>query len=225
MTNAVIKIVYSTLYSKRIYLTRSLSIAATKTVDCSFIKAKHSTQVSSKNINSIEKILVVLPNNSPYHHLFHKVSICHLLHIYYLQRSVLPSKNTVFESCKTTSLLLFLFSTFRVLFYRINTHALKNAVQLQNNSKFIWLAGILFSNLIIRALPKIPKLIYLNGFAALITYIFFLKLSKCLNPCLKCSISVAYYLLNNISPIYLILSLLFQPIKNVLILHLFLKQI
>ena len=58
MTNAVIKIVYSTLYSKRIYLTRSLSIAATKTVDCSFIKAKHSTQVSSKNINSIEKILV-----------------------------------------------------------------------------------------------------------------------------------------------------------------------
>ena len=67
MTNAVIKIVYSTLYSKRIYLTRSLSIAATKTVDCSFIKAKHSTQVSSKNINSIEKILVVLPNNSPYH--------------------------------------------------------------------------------------------------------------------------------------------------------------
>ena len=143
MTNAVIKIVYSTLYSKRIYLTRSLSIAATKTVDCSFIKAKHSTQVSSKNINSIEKILVVLPNNSPYHHLFHKVSICHLLnshkflHIYYLQRSVLPSKNTVFESCKTTSLLLFLFSTFRVLFYRINTHALKNTVQLQNNSKFI----------------------------------------------------------------------------------------
>ena len=102
-----------TLYSKRIYLTRSLSIAATKTVDCSFIKAEHSTQVSSKN-NSIEKILV-LPNNSPYHHLFHKVSICHLLnshkflHIYCLQRSVLPSKNTVFESCKTTSL-LFLFS-------------------------------------------------------------------------------------------------------------------
>jgi hypothetical protein len=32
-----------------IYLTRSLSIAATKTVDCSFIKAEHSTQVSSKN--------------------------------------------------------------------------------------------------------------------------------------------------------------------------------
>ena len=84
-------------------------------VDCSFIKAEHSTQVSSKN-NSMEKILV-LPNNSPYHHLFHKVSICHLLnsrhkflHIYCLQRSVLPSKNTVFESCKTTSLLLFMFS-------------------------------------------------------------------------------------------------------------------
>jgi hypothetical protein len=30
----------------------------------------------------------------------------------------------------------------------------------------------LFSNLIIQALPKIPKLIYLNGFAALIKYIF-----------------------------------------------------
>jgi hypothetical protein len=29
--------------------------------------------------------------------------------------------------------------------------------------KFIWLAGILFSNLIIQALPKIPKLIYLNN--------------------------------------------------------------
>jgi hypothetical protein len=58
---------------------------------------------------------------------------------------------------------------------------------------------------------------------------FFLKLSKCLNSCLKCSISVAYCLLNNISPIYLILSLVltltFQPIKNVLTLHLFLKQI
>ena len=36
----------------------------------------------------------------------------------------------------------------------------------------------------------------------MITYIFFLKLSKYLNPCLKCSISVAYYLLNNNSPIY-----------------------
>jgi hypothetical protein len=89
------------------------SIAATKTVDCSFIKAEHSTLVSSKN--NTRKILV-LPNNSPYHHLFHKVSICHLLnshkflHIYCLQRSELPSKNTVFESCKTTSLLLFLFS-------------------------------------------------------------------------------------------------------------------
>jgi hypothetical protein len=100
-----------TLYSKRIYLTRSLSITATKTVDCSFIKAEHSTQASSKNI-SIEKILV-LPNNSPYHHLFHKVSICHLLnshkflHIYCLQRMqcIIPSKNTVFESCKTISLL------------------------------------------------------------------------------------------------------------------------
>jgi hypothetical protein len=45
-----------------------------------------------------------------------------------LQRSVLPtSKNTIFESCKTTSLLLF---CFRVLFYRINTHALKNAFHL-----------------------------------------------------------------------------------------------
>jgi hypothetical protein len=41
-------------------------------------------------------------------------------------------------------------------------HALKNAFQLQNNSNFIWLAGILFSNLIIQALPKIPKLSYLN---------------------------------------------------------------
>ena len=129
-TNAVINIVY-TLYSKRIYLARSLSIAATKTVDCSFIEAEHSTQ---------EKILV-LPNISPYHHLFHKVSIFHLLnshkflHIYCLQRSVLPtSKNTVFESCKTTSLLLF---CFHVLFYRINTHALKNAFQLQNNSMSI----------------------------------------------------------------------------------------
>jgi hypothetical protein len=38
-----------TLYSKKIYLARSLSIAATKTVDCSFIEAEHSTQVSSKN--------------------------------------------------------------------------------------------------------------------------------------------------------------------------------
>jgi hypothetical protein len=47
------------------------------------------------------------------------------------------------------------------------------------------LAGSLFSNLIIQALPKIPKLIYLNLY-------FFLKLSKCLNPRLKCSISVAY---------------------------------
>jgi hypothetical protein len=32
-----------------IYLARSLSIAAAKTVDCSFIEAEHSTQVSSKN--------------------------------------------------------------------------------------------------------------------------------------------------------------------------------
>jgi hypothetical protein len=56
---------------------------------------------------------------------------------------------------------------------------LKNAFQLQNNSKSIWLAGILFSNSIIQALPKIPKLIYLNLY-------FFLKLSKCLiwNVCL-----------------------------------------
>jgi hypothetical protein len=95
---------------------------------------------------------------------------------------------------------------------------LKNAFQLQTNSKFIWLAGILFSNSIIQALPKIPKLIYLNGFAALIKYIFFLKLSKYLNPCLKCSISIAYCLLNNISPIYPIISLVltftFQPITE-----------
>ena len=45
-TNAVIKIVYI-MYSKRIYLARSLSIAATKSVDCSFIEAEHSTQVSN----------------------------------------------------------------------------------------------------------------------------------------------------------------------------------
>jgi hypothetical protein len=42
-------------------LCTSLSIAATKTVDCSFIKAEHSTLVSSKN--NTRKILV-LPNNS-----------------------------------------------------------------------------------------------------------------------------------------------------------------
>jgi hypothetical protein len=124
MTNAVIKIVYSTLYSKRIYLTRSLSIAATKTVDCSFIKAEHSTQVSSKYINSIEKVVVVFPNNSPYHHLFHKVFICHLLnshkflHIYCLQRSVLPSKTLCLKAVKQLRCFFFCFrSTFRVLFY------------------------------------------------------------------------------------------------------------
>jgi hypothetical protein len=142
-------------------LCTSLSIAATKTVDCSFIKAEHSTQVSSKNKSRkntcIAKQFAVPP---PVSQSFD--SICHLLtnhkflHIYCLKRSVLPSTNTVFESCKTTtSLLLFLNFCFRVLFYRINTHALKNAFQLQNNSKFIWLAGILFSNLIIQALPKI----------------------------------------------------------------------
>jgi hypothetical protein len=54
-----------TLYSKRIYLTRSLSIAAIKTVDCSFIKAEHSTQLKFLRKITLEKILV-LPNNSPY---------------------------------------------------------------------------------------------------------------------------------------------------------------
>jgi hypothetical protein len=167
-----------TLYNKGICLTRSLSIAATKIVDRSFIKAEHSTQVSSKKNSRkntcIAKQFAVPPPVS-------QVSICHLLnshkflHIYCLQRSVLPGENTVFESCKTTSLLLFLFSCSVLYFYRINTHALKNAFQLQNNSKFILLAGILFSNLIIQALPKIPKLIYLNGFAAFIyLFIYFL---------------------------------------------------
>jgi hypothetical protein len=48
-TNAVLNqdCVY-TLYSKIIYLTRSLPIAATKTVDSSYIKDDLSTQVSSK---------------------------------------------------------------------------------------------------------------------------------------------------------------------------------
>jgi hypothetical protein len=131
--------------------------------------------------------------HSPYHHLFHKVAICWTVTsscTSIVRSAVCYLVKTLF--LKAVKQLRCFFFCFCVLFYRINTHALKNAFQLQNNSKFILLAGILFSNLIIQALPKIPKLIYLNGFAALITYIFFLKLSKCLNPCLKCSISVAY---------------------------------
>jgi hypothetical protein len=112
-------------------------------------------------------------------------------------------------------------------------HALKNAFQLQNNSKFIWLAGILFSNLIIQALPKIPKLIYLNGFAASDQIYFFLETFKMLKSMFEMfnfsCLLWPYNLLNNISPIYpilsLVLTLTFQPIKNVLILHLFLKLI
>ena len=170
------------LYSKRIYLTRSLLIAATKTVDCSFIKAEHSPQVSSKN-NSIEKILVCQT--------IRRITTC-------FTKFLLAICWTITSSCTSTvcSALYYLvkalflkavrqlrcfFFCFRVLFYTINTHALKNAFQLKNNSKFIWLAMILFSNLIIQALPKIPLLIYLNGFAALITNIFFLKLSKCIS--------------------------------------------
>jgi hypothetical protein len=72
------------------------------------------------------------------------------------------------------------FFCFRVLYYKINRHALKNAFQLQID----WLGFCSQLNLIIQAMPKIPKLIYLNLF-------FFLKLSKYLNPRLKCSISVA----------------------------------
>jgi hypothetical protein len=91
-----------------------LSIAATKAVDCSFVKAEHSTQVSSKN-NSRKSTCIAKqfaappPVSQSFHLPFVKQSQV-LAHLYCLQRSVLPSKNTVFESCKTTSLLLFLFS-------------------------------------------------------------------------------------------------------------------
>ena len=81
-------------------LCTSLSIAATKTVDCSFIKAEHSTQVSSKNNSRkntcIAKQFAVPP---PVSQSFHLLNNHKFLHIYCLQRSVLPSKNTVFESC------------------------------------------------------------------------------------------------------------------------------
>jgi hypothetical protein len=88
-----------------------LSIAATKTVDCSFIEAEHSTQVFSKNNSRkntcIAKHFAVPPPVSQSFHLPF-VEQSQVL-VYYL----LTSKNTVFESCKTTSLLLF---CFRVLF-------------------------------------------------------------------------------------------------------------
>jgi hypothetical protein len=78
------------------------------------------------------------------------------------------------------------------------------------------LAGILFSNLIIQALPKIPKLIYLKTF----------KMLKSMSEMFKfsCLLLVKQYFshLSNSFPSF---DLTFQPIKNVLILHLFLKQI
>jgi hypothetical protein len=158
-----------------------LSIAATKAVDCSFVKAEHSTQVSSKNNSRkstcIAKQFAAPPPVSQSCHLpFVKQSQV-LAHLYCLQRSVLPSKTLFLKAVKQLRCFFF---CFRVLFYRINTHALKNAFQLQNNSKFICMDWLGFCSL-----PKIPKLIYFNGFAALIKYIFFLKLSKCLNPCLN----------------------------------------
>jgi hypothetical protein len=83
-----------------------LSIAATKTVDCSFIEAEHSTQVSTKNNSRkntcIAKYFAVPPSVSQSFHLpFVEQSqvLAHLL----FAGSVLPtSKNTVFESFKTT---------------------------------------------------------------------------------------------------------------------------
>jgi hypothetical protein len=111
-----------------------LSIAATKTVDCSFIKAEHSTQVSSKNNSRkntcIAKQFAVPPPVSQSFHLPFVEQSQVLAHLLFAAQCI---KNTVFESCKTTSLLLFLFSTFRVLFYRINTHAL----EMLFNSKII----------------------------------------------------------------------------------------
>ncbi len=205
-----------------------------------------------------------MPNNSPYHHLFHKVSTWHLLnshkflHIYTVCSAVyyLLVKTLFLKAVKQLPCFFFCFRVCFILefeielnlfefiefvisftvttgernrakpqfyriniqFYRINTHALKNAFQLQNNSKSIWLAGILFWNLIIQALPK-PKLIYLNLYFFLETFKMLKSTSEMFN--FSC-------LVNNISPIYPILSLVLtrgQPIKNVLILLLFLKQI
>jgi hypothetical protein len=105
---------------------------------------------------------------------------------------------------------------FVLVFCFIATHALKNTFQLQNNSKFIWLAGILFSNLIIQALPKIPKLIYLKTF----------KMLKSMSEMFKfsCLLLVKQYF-SHLSHSFPSFDLTFQRIKNVLILHLFLKQI
>jgi hypothetical protein len=132
-----------TLYSKRIYLTRSLSIAATKTVDCSFIKAEHSNQVSLKN-NSTEKKYL-------YCQTFRRTTTCFTKFPFAICWTVTSSctstvcsavyyllvKTLFLKAVKQLRFRCFVFC-FCVLFYRINTHALKNAFQLQNNSKSIW---------------------------------------------------------------------------------------
>jgi hypothetical protein len=112
-----------------------LSITATKTVDCSFIKAEHSTQVSSKN-NSRKntciagKQFAVPPPVSESFHLPFVEQSQVLAHLLFAAQCI---KNTVFEGCKTTSLIAASFLCFRVLLYRINTHAL----EMLFNSKII----------------------------------------------------------------------------------------
>jgi hypothetical protein len=68
-----------------------------------------------------------------------------------LQRSVLLILKTLF--LKAVKQLRYFFFCFRVLFYRINTHALKNAFQLQNNSKFILGRGPLANIISLRGNP------------------------------------------------------------------------
>jgi hypothetical protein len=91
-----------------------LSIAATKTVDCSFIKAEHSTQVSSKNNSRkntyIAKQFAVPPPVSQSFHLPFGEQSQLLAHLLFAAQCI---KNTAFEGCKTTSLIAassFLFS-------------------------------------------------------------------------------------------------------------------
>jgi hypothetical protein len=181
-----------TLYSKRIYLTRCQDlcryIAATKTVDCSFIKAENSTQVSSKN-NSRKNTCIAKQFAVPSCFTKFPFAICWTVPssctstvcsaVYYLVKTLF---------LKAVKQLRCFFFCFRALFYRINTHALKNAFQLQNNSKSIWFHLIGWDFVLkfnySNTRPKIQKLIYLNLY-------FFLKLSKCLIPSLKCLISVA----------------------------------